>query len=60
VRGNGQAVTMYYYNPSMRLAADSRQAENNPFYSHQNYCAVAVTWNEEELIAAVEDATSGR
>ena len=60
VRGNGQAVTMYYYNPSMRLAADSRQAENNPFYSHQNYRAVAVTWQEEELIAAVEDATSGQ
>jgi len=58
VRGNGQAVTMYYYNPSMRQASDSRQAENNPLYSHQNYCAVAVTWQEEELIAAVARATS--
>ena len=51
---------MYYYNPSMRQASDSRHAENNPFYSHQNYCAVAVTWNEEGLIAAVKDATSGQ
>ena len=50
---------MYYYNPSMRQASDSRQAESNAFYSHQNYCAVAVTWQEEELIAAVEDALSG-
>ncbi|MCY3990885.1 MAG: sialidase family protein [Caldilineaceae bacterium] len=58
VRGNGQGVTMYYYNPSMRLAADSRQAENNPLYSHQDYCAVAVTWKEEELISAVARATS--
>ena len=49
---------MYYYNPSMRQASDSRQAENNPLYSHQNYCAVAVTWQEEELIAAVARATS--
>ena len=58
VRGNGQGVTMYYYNPAMRLAADSRQAENNPFYSHQDYCAVAVTWKEEELISAVARLTS--
>ena len=58
VRGNGQGVTMYYYNPAMRQASDSRQAENNPFYSHQDYCAVAVTWKEEELISAVARATS--
>ena len=58
VRGNGQGVTMYYYNPSMRSAADSRQAAGNAFYSHTNYCAVAVTWKEEELISAVARATS--
>ena len=60
VRGNGQGVTMYYYNPSMRSAADSRQAAGNAFYSHTNYCAVAITWQEEELIAAVESAVSGQ
>lgn len=60
VRGNGQGITMYYYNPSMRTAADSRQRAGNTFYSHENYCAVAVTWQEDELIAAVEDAISGR
>ena len=60
VRGNGQGVTMYYYNPSMRLAADARQSAGNPLYQQLGYCAVAVTWREEELIAAVEDAISGR
>ena len=60
VRGNGQGVTMYYYNPSMRTAADFRQRAGNTFYSHKNYCAVAITWHEDELIAAVEDAISGR
>ena len=60
VRGNGQGVTMYYYNPSMRLASDSRQRAGNSLYGHENYCAVAVTWHEDELIAAIEDAISGR
>ena len=54
--GTAQGVTMYYYNPSMRLAVDARQSAGNPLYSHQDYCAVAVTWQEEELIAAVESA----
>ncbi len=59
VRENGQGITMYYYNPSMRHAADARQREGNPLYSHENYCAVAVTWKEDELISAVASATSG-
>ena len=54
--GTAQGVTMYYYNPSMRFAVDARQSAGNPLYSHQDYCAVAVTWQEEELIAAVESA----
>ena len=60
VRGNGQGVTMYYYNPSMRLADDSRQRAGNSFYQHQNYRAVAVTWKEDELLSAVARATSGQ
>ena len=60
VNSDGQGVTMYYYNPSMRHAADARQRGGNPLYQHENYCAVAVTWREDELIAAVEDAISGR
>ncbi len=58
--GSGQGITMYYYNPSMRLAIDARQSAGNPLYSHQDYCAVAVTWQEEELIAAVEGAIRGQ
>ena len=51
---------MYYYNPSMRLAVDARQRDSNPLYRHMDYCAVAVTWQEDELIAAVENAISGQ
>ena len=61
VRGGGQGITtMYYYNPSMRLAVDARQRASNPLYRHQDYCAVAITWREDELIAAVENAISGQ
>ena len=60
VRGGGQGITMYYYNPSMRLAVDARQRASNPLYGHKDYCAVAVTWQEDELIAAVENAINGR
>ena len=60
VLGGGQGITMYYYNPSMRLAVDARQRAGNPLYRHKDYCAVAVTWQEDELIAAVENAISGQ
>ncbi len=55
-----QGVTMYYYNPSMHLAADARQHAHNALYQHKDYCAVAVTWQEVELIAAVENAINGQ
>ncbi len=58
--GNRTGVTMYYYNHSMRRAADARQRAGNPLYGHENYCAVAVTWQEEELLAAVESAVKGQ
>ena len=60
VRDGSQGITMYYYNPSMRLAVDARQRDSNPLYRHMDYCAVAVTWQEDELIAAVENAISGQ
>ena len=60
VRGGSQGITMYYYNPSMRLAVDARQRASNPLYRHMDYCAVAVTWQEDELIAAVENTISGQ
>lgn len=58
VRRDRAGVTMYYYNPSMRAAQDARQSTGNPLYQHRNYCAVAVTWREDELLAAVEHALS--
>ena len=60
LRGGGQGFTMYYYNPSMHPAIDAHQRVGNPLYQHIDYCAIAVTWQEEELIAAVENAISGR
>ena len=60
VRDGGQGVTMYYYNHAMRLALDARQRAGNPLYRNKDYCAVAVTWQEDELIAAVENAIRGQ
>ena len=53
---SGQGITMFYYNPSMRLAADARQSAANALYQSNDYCAVAVSWKEEELIKAVDSA----
>ena len=58
--GSGQGITMYYYNPSMRLATVGWQRAGNPLYQHENYYAIGVTWQEEELIAAVENAINGQ
>ncbi len=60
VTAAGQGITMYYYNPDMRNRKESNQREGNPLYGHHNYCAVAVAWKEDELIAAVDDAISGQ
>ncbi len=57
---SGLGMTMYYYNPSLRHANFGWRRAGNPFYQHDNYYAIAVTWKEEELIAAVENAISGQ
>lgn len=57
---DGRGITMYYYNPDMRTRRDSRQRAGNPLYGHTNYCAVAVSWQEDELIAAVDSAIGGQ
>ncbi|MDE0140085.1 MAG: hypothetical protein OXI80_07205 [Caldilineaceae bacterium] len=49
---------MYYYSPSMRNATVGWQRAGNPLYRHESYYAIAVTWREDELIAAAEDALS--
>jgi len=60
VTADGQGITMYYYNPDMRNRKDATQRDGNPLYGHHNYCAVAVAWKEDELIAAVNNATNGQ
>jgi len=52
--GRGQGVTMYYYNPSVRKPwqHENRSAESR--YLARDYYAIAVTWDEAELIAAVD------
>jgi hypothetical protein len=55
-QGNGQGVTIYYYNPSVRKPwqHENRQVESR--YLARDYYAIAVTWDEEALIAAVDRA----
>ncbi len=52
--GEGQGVTLYYYNPSVRKPwqHENRSAETR--YLARDYYAIAVTWDEAELIAAVD------
>lgn len=51
--GAGEGVTMYYHNPSLNRPADWRQREGEARYLARDYQAVAVTWSEAEVIAAV-------
>ena len=53
-------MTVYYYNPSLRQPGDWRGVSSGALYESHDYCAVAVTWDEQELIAAVDAATGGR
>ena len=54
--GPGQGLTMYYYNPSLNQPASWRQRVGEARYLARDYCAVAVSWSEEELLGAVERA----
>ena len=53
----GQGVTVYYYNPSIRERGDWTIGERGALYDHHDYRAVAVTWDEAELIAAIDAAS---
>jgi hypothetical protein len=55
--GRAQGVTMYYYNPSLNRAADWQERASEARYLGRDYQAVAVTWDEAELIAAVTRLT---
>ena len=53
--GTGRGVTMYYYDPSaLRERLNVERHESNPFYSNSGYYAIALTWDEAELILAIE------
>lgn len=49
----GQAVTLYYYTPSLRQSGADRFKLSSSFYSATNYRAIAITWREDELLAAL-------
>jgi len=52
--GHGQGVTVYYYNPSVRKPWQHQDRQNETRYLARDYYAIAVTWDEQELIAAVD------
>ncbi len=52
--GSGQGVTMYYYNPSVRKPWQHENRSVETRYLARDYYAVAVTWDEAELIAAID------
>lgn len=50
---DGVGVTLYYYSPSMRRGEGITRAESPALYSPAGYRAVALVWNEADLLAAV-------
>ncbi len=50
----GQGVTIYYYNPSINKPWNWAKREHEARYAVRDYYAIAVHWDEAELIAAVE------
>jgi hypothetical protein len=59
VRENEAArgVTMYYYNPSLNQPAEWRDQRSEAGYQASGYYAIAVTWDEKELLARIEQLT---
>ncbi len=52
--GSGQGVTIYYYNPSVRKPWQHENRSVETRYLGRDYYAIAVTWDEAELMAAVD------
>jgi hypothetical protein len=57
--GTAQGVTMYYYNPSVNKPWNRQDRTVEARYLVRDYYAIAVTWDEHELIAAVERVLGG-
>jgi hypothetical protein len=53
--GERRGVTVYYYSPSLRQAGSARIRTRTPFYDQADYLAVAVTWHENALLAALDE-----
>jgi hypothetical protein len=47
-----RGMTMYYYHPTIPTTSNIRMA-GNPAYGVDGYLAVAVAWDQDELIAAL-------
>ena len=45
---------MYYYNPSVRKPWQQQNRQVETRYLARDYYAIAVTWDEGELIAAID------
>jgi hypothetical protein len=52
----GQGVTLYYYKPSVRRNWREDPGARQIFYQSAGYYAIAVTWDEAELITAIDQA----
>jgi hypothetical protein len=51
--GKRRGVTVYYYNPTMPAVDDVWRRRDNPLFEPAEYMAVAISWLEEELLAAL-------
>jgi hypothetical protein len=49
----GQGVTLYYYNPAVNQPWNWASREHEARYKVTNYCAIAVRWDEAQLIQAL-------
>ena len=52
-QGGGQGVTIYYYNPAVRKPWQHENRTSETRCLARDYYAIAVTWDEAELIAAI-------
>ena len=50
----GRGVTVYYYNPSVSKPWQYQDRQGETRYLARDYYAVAVVWDEQELIAAID------
>lgn len=50
---SGKGVTLYYYNPSVNQPWNWAKREHEARYWARDYYAIAITWDEAELLAAL-------